>query len=160
MVARADIVEIINARVPLKRAGREYRACCPFHHEKTPSFWVSPTKQFYHCFGCGAHGTVLGFLMNYDRLPFVEAVEDLAQRLGVEVPRDQSADAAPAAVSDDLYTLMGKVATFYQEQLLATERARDYAKKRGLEPRDRHAVRHRLRARQLERSAEALRRQR
>jgi DNA primase len=89
LVGRADIVEIINARVPLKRAGREYRACCPFHQEKTPSFWVSPTKQFYHCFGCGAHGTVLGFLMNYDRLPFVEAVEDLAQRLGLEVPREQ-----------------------------------------------------------------------
>ena len=132
LVARADIVEIINARVPLKRAGREYRACCPFHQEKTPSFWVSPTKQFYHCFGCGAHGTVLGFLMNYDRLPFVEAVEELAQRLGVEVPREQSGSAAPAAVSDDLYTLMGKVATFYQEQLMATDRARDYAKKRGL----------------------------
>ncbi len=132
IVARADIVEIINARVPLKRAGREYRACCPFHQEKTPSFWVSPTKQFYHCFGCGAHGTVLGFLMNYDRLPFVEAVEELAQRLGVEVPREQSNTPAPAAVSDDLYTLMGKVATFYQEQLMASERAREYAKKRGL----------------------------
>jgi DNA primase len=132
LVGRADIVEIINARVPLKRAGREYRACCPFHQEKTPSFWVSPTKQFYHCFGCGAHGTVLGFLMNYDRLPFVEAVEDLAQRLGVEVPREQGGAQAPPAVSDDLYTLMGKVATFYQEQLLASERAREYAKKRGL----------------------------
>jgi len=132
LVGRADIVEIINARVPLKRAGREYRACCPFHQEKTPSFWVSPTKQFYHCFGCGAHGTVLGFLMNYDRLPFVEAVEDLAQRLGVEVPREQGSAPVQPAVSDDLYTLMGKVATFYQEQLLASDRARDYAKKRGL----------------------------
>jgi DNA primase len=134
LVGRADIVEIINARVPLKRAGREYRACCPFHQEKTPSFWVSPTKQFYHCFGCGAHGTVLGFLMNYDRLPFVEAVEDLAQRLGLEVPREQgSGTAAAPAVSDDLYTLMGKVATFYNEQLIGTARARDYAKKRGLD---------------------------
>ncbi|MBK7116658.1 MAG: DNA primase [Proteobacteria bacterium] len=132
LVARADIVEIINARVPLKRAGREYRACCPFHQEKTPSFWVSPIKQFYHCFGCGAHGTVLAFLMNYDRLPFVEAVEELAQRLGLEVPREQSGSPAPQAISDDLYTQMGKVATFYQEQLLATERAREYAKKRGL----------------------------
>jgi len=134
LVGRADIVEIINARVPLKRAGREYRACCPFHQEKTPSFWVSPIKQFYHCFGCGAHGTVLGFLMNYDRLPFVEAVEDLAQRLGLEVPREQgSGTAAAPAVSDDLYTLMGKVATFYNEQLIETARARDYAKKRGLD---------------------------
>jgi len=134
LVGRADIVEIINARVPLKRAGREYRACCPFHQEKTPSFWVSPTKQFYHCFGCGAHGTVLGFLMNYDRLPFVEAVEDLAQRLGLDVPREQGSGTAVApAVSDDLYTLMGKVATFYNEQLMATVRARDYAKQRGLD---------------------------
>ncbi len=132
LVGKADIVEIINARVPLKRAGREYRACCPFHQEKTPSFWVNPTKQFYYCFGCGASGTVLSFLMNYDRLPFVEAVEDLAQRMGVEVPREQGAAPAAPAVSDDLYTLMAKVATFYQEQLNVTERARDYAKKRGL----------------------------
>ena len=132
LVGKADIVEIINARVPLKRAGREYRACCPFHQEKTPSFWVNPTKQFYYCFGCGASGTVLSFLMNYDRLPFVEAVEDLAQRMGVEVPREQGTAPAAPAVSDDLYTLMAKVATFYQEQLNASERARDYAKKRGL----------------------------
>ena len=83
LIARADIVEIIGSRVPLKRAGREYKACCPFHDEKTPSFWVSPDKQFYHCFGCGAHGTALGFLMEYDRLPFPEAVEDLAARLGL-----------------------------------------------------------------------------
>jgi len=133
LVGRADIVEIINARVPLKRAGREYRANCPFHNEKSPSFWVSPTKQFYHCFGCGAHGTVLSFLMNYDRLPFIEAVEDLAQRLGLEVPREGGGPAASPSVSDDLYTLMGKVATLYQEQLEASERARDYAKKRGLD---------------------------
>src|SRR5213596_2197611 len=78
LTARADIVELIGSRVELKKAGREYRACCPFHAEKTPSFWVNPVKQFYHCFGCGAHGTVLSFLMNYDHLPFVEAVEDLA----------------------------------------------------------------------------------
>jgi DNA primase len=132
LIGRADIVEIINARVPLKRAGREYRANCPFHNEKTPSFWVSPTKQFYHCFGCGAHGTVVSFLMNYDRLPFVEAVEDLAQRLGIDVPREGGDRPNAPAVSDDLYTLMEKVATFYQEQLNASERARDYAKKRGL----------------------------
>jgi DNA primase len=132
LIGRADIVEIINARVPLKRAGREFRANCPFHNEKTPSFWVSPTKQFYHCFGCGAHGTVVSFLMNYDRLSFVEAVEDLAQRLGIEVPREGGERNATPSVSDDLYTLMAKVATFYQEQLAASERARDYARKRGL----------------------------
>ena len=133
LVGRADIVEIINARVPLKKAGREYRACCPFHTEKTPSFWVNPVKQFYYCFGCGASGTVLSFLMNYDRLPFVEAVEELAHRLGVEVPRESGGPAAAPTVSDDLYTLMGKVATFYAEQLAATERARSYATRRGLD---------------------------
>ncbi len=94
---------------------------------------MNPTKQFYYCFGCGASGTVLSFLMNYDHLPFVEAVEDLAGRLGVEVPREHSG-AGPAAptVSDDLYAVMGKVATFYAEQLAATERAQAYAAKRGL----------------------------
>jgi len=132
LIGRADIVEIINARVPLKRAGREFRANCPFHNEKTPSFWVSPAKQFYHCFGCGAHGTVISFLMNYDRLSFIEAVEDLAQRLGVEVPREGGGQGAAPSVSEDLYSLMTKVATFYQEQLAASERARDYARKRGL----------------------------
>jgi DNA primase len=133
LVGRADIVEIIGARVPLKKSGREYRACCPFHDEKTPSFWVSPAKQFYHCFGCSAHGTVVSFLMNFDRLSFVEAIEDLAARMGVEVPREQSAVGAPAPVSDDLYSLMAKVATFYGEQLQANERARGYAAKRGLD---------------------------
>ncbi len=88
LVARSDIVELIGSRVPLKKSGREYKACCPFHDEKSPSFWVSPDKQFYHCFGCGAHGTVLGFLMNYDRLSFPEAVEELASRAGVEIPRE------------------------------------------------------------------------
>ena len=78
LVARADIVEVVGRRVPLKRAGREFKACCPFHEEKTPSFTVSPTKGFYHCFGCGAHGTAVGFLMDYDHLGFVEAIEALA----------------------------------------------------------------------------------
>ena len=88
LTARADIVELIGSRVELKKAGREYRACCPFHNEKTPSFWVSPVKQFYHCFGCGAHGTALGFLMEYDKLSFPEAIEELAGRLGLDVPRE------------------------------------------------------------------------
>jgi len=80
LIARTDIIEVIGSRVQLKRAGREYKACCPFHDEKTPSFTVSPDKQFYHCFGCGAHGTALGFVMEYDHASFVEAVEDLAAR--------------------------------------------------------------------------------
>ena len=77
LVARSDIVELIGSRVPLKKAGREYKACCPFHDEKTPSFWVSPDKQFYHCFGCGAHGNAIGFLMSYGGLGYVDSVKDL-----------------------------------------------------------------------------------
>jgi DNA primase len=147
LIARADIVEIIGGRVPLKRAGREYKACCPFHDEKTPSFWVSPDKQFYHCFGCGAHGTALGFLMEYDRLPFPEAVEDLASRLGLSVPHEAggspgaSAGASPsdgaAGSADDtapLYELLGKVADFYHSALQRAERATAYAAQRGLLP--------------------------
>src|SRR3974377_1433011 len=87
LVARANIVEVIGARVALKKAGREYKACCPFHSEKTPSFWVSPEKQFYHCFGCGAHGTALSFLMEHERLSFLEAGEDLARGAGAGVAR-------------------------------------------------------------------------
>ena len=96
LIARADIVEVIGSRVPLKKAGREYKACCPFHDEKTPSFWVSPEKQFYHCFGCGAHGTALGFLMEHDKLTFPEAVEDLAARLGLDVPHESGGTPASA----------------------------------------------------------------
>ena len=91
LLARTDLVEVIGARVPLKRQGREYSARCPFHDERSPSFTVSPTKQFYHCFGCGAHGTAISFLMNYDRLEFLDAVEELAKRAGMEVPRDTQA---------------------------------------------------------------------
>src|SRR5688572_27257303 len=133
LIARADLVEIIGARVPLKRAGREYKANCPFHNEKTPSFWVNPVKQFYYCFGCSAHGTALDFLVNYDRLSFVEAVEDLAQRLGVEVPREAGSAPSAPAVSEDLYALMGRVANFFAEQLTLHEHARSYAAKRGLD---------------------------
>jgi DNA primase len=132
LIARADIVEIIGSRVPLKKAGREYKACCPFHDEKSPSFWVSPDKQFYHCFGCGAHGTALGFLIEYDRLPFPEAVEDLATRLGIPVPREalQANDNADATAP--LYELLSKVADFYHARLLDDARARAYAERRGL----------------------------
>src|SRR5690606_9244361 len=88
LLARSDIVELIGARVPLKRQGKEYSACCPFHDERTPSFTVSPTKQFYYCFGCQASGTAISFLMNYDRLEFLDAVDELARHTGMEVPRD------------------------------------------------------------------------
>ena len=95
LLARADIVEVINSRAPLKKAGREYKACCPFHDEKSASFTVSPDKQFYHCFGCGAHGTALGFLMEHDHMSFVEAVEELAAMSGLDVPREDRRRASP-----------------------------------------------------------------
>ncbi len=135
LVSRADIVEVIDAHVPLKKAGREYKACCPFHDEKTPSFTVSAEKQFYHCFGCGAHGTVIGFLMNYRHLEFVEAVESLAQRLGLEVPRE-GGEAAPAGPpTAPLYEMLEAASRFFQRQLRAhpeKSRAVDYLKSRGL----------------------------
>lgn len=133
LVARTDIVEVIGGRVQLKKAGREYKACCPFHDEKTPSFWVSPDKQFYHCFGCGAHGTVLGFLMEYDHLGFVEAVEDLAARAGLDVPREGGAAAGPANPHDELYVAMERAALYFRQCLASDQRARDYAKRRGLD---------------------------
>ena len=126
-------MEVIGSRVQLKKAGREFRACCPFHNEKTPSFWVSPEKQFYHCFGCGAHGTVLRFLMEHDRMAFPEAVEELASRLGMEVPHE-GGGAAPGAPRDSerLYDLMSAVARFYAETLSRDARASEYLTRRGL----------------------------
>jgi len=129
LLGRADIVEVIERRVPLKRAGREYQACCPFHDEKTPSFTVSPQKQFYHCFGCGAHGSAIGFLMNYEGLEFVDAVEDLARHAGLEVPREASQKPRPSA---GLYELMESAAAYYQGELKQSQAAIDYLKQRGL----------------------------
>ena len=133
LIARTDIIEVIGSRVQLKRAGREYKACCPFHDEKSPSFTVSPDKQFYHCFGCGAHGTVLGFVMEYDHLGFVEAVEDLAARAGLEVPREGGA-AAAAQPDDELYVALERAALFYRQSLSGETRARAYLAERGLTP--------------------------
>jgi DNA primase len=132
LTARADIVELIGSRVELKKAGREYRACCPFHSEKTPSFWVSPQKQFYHCFGCGAHGTALGFLMEYDKLSFPEAIEELAGRLGLDVPREASSQPDTSGSTAPLYDMNQRVAKYFASVLPTDARARDYAKKRGL----------------------------
>ncbi len=136
LVARSDIVELIGSRVPLKKSGREYKARCPFHDEKSPSFWVSPDKQFYHCFGCGAHGTVLGFLINHDRLSFPEAVEELASRAGVDIPREVGGGGADEnrAAGEPLYAMMSRVATHWAQALKSDPRAGDYAAKRGLEP--------------------------
>ncbi len=132
LVARADIVELIGARVPLKKAGREFKACCPFHDEKTASFWVSPDKQFYHCFGCSAHGTALGFLMNYDKLSFVDAVEELAGRLGVDVPREAGGPDTHDTGSASLYDINARVAKYFAARLTENPVARNYVTKRGL----------------------------
>ncbi|HRP73201.1 MAG TPA: DNA primase [Luteimonas sp.] len=131
LLARTDIVEVIAARVPLKRQGREYSARCPFHDERSPSFTVSPTKQFYHCFGCGAHGTAISFLMNYDRLEFLDAVDELARQAGMEVPRDtRQRNADPD--TQDLFGTLEAAATFFQRQLAGSARARDYFDQRGV----------------------------
>jgi DNA primase len=134
LLSRADIVEVIDARVPLKKSGREYSACCPFHEEKTPSFTVSPAKQFYHCFGCGAHGTAIGFLMEYEHLDFVEAVYELARAVGLTVPRT-GVEAPAAPVDQDSYALLQQAAEFYRKQLrehAEAGRAVEYLKGRGL----------------------------
>ena len=121
---------MVGSRVPLTKAGREYKACCPFHTEKTASFWVSPEKQFYYCFGCGAHGTALRFLMDYDHMTFPEAVEDLAARLGLTVPHEGGGGADPRDTA--LYDLMGRVAGLYAQRLAHDPRARRYLTERGL----------------------------
>lgn len=131
LIARADIVEVLGARIQLKKAGREYKAVCPFHDEKTPSFTVSPVKGFYHCFGCGAHGTALGFLMEYDHLSFPDAVESLAHTMSIEVPREESQ--RPARRYDELFTLMSDVERFFQAQLKDNEPAVAYLKSRGID---------------------------
>lgn len=134
LIARADIVEVINARVPLKKKGREYTACCPFHNEKTPSFTVSEAKQFYHCFGCGAHGTAIGFLMEYEHLDFVDAIETLAAEYHIEVPRED-APAGTGRAKDDkqpLYDVLQRISQLYQQQLRSSDRAIGYLKQRGL----------------------------
>ncbi len=132
LIARTDIVELIGGRVQLKKAGREWKACCPFHNEKTPSFWVSPEKQFYYCFGCGAHGTALGFLMDHDKLPFPDAVEELASRLGLEVPRDDDGRAARPRPGDGLYDLLAQVAQYYRDCLRESALAKKYLADRGI----------------------------
>ena len=133
LLARADIVEIIDSRVPLKKAGREYKGCCPFHDEKTASFTVSPGKQFYHCFGCGAHGTAIGFLMEYDHLGFRETIEELAGRYSMIVPQDAGKDnSAERRKQADLYTILGLANRHFQQRLRDDESAKTYLIERGL----------------------------
>lgn len=136
LVNRIDIVDLIDKSVPLKKAGANYMACCPFHQEKSPSFTVSPSKQFYHCFGCGAHGTVIGFLMEYQGLDFVEAVHELAKQAGMVVPQ-QSREAQQVAqqqkaVNLGLVEVMAQANDYYRGQLRQSAVAIDYLKNRGL----------------------------
>ncbi|AZQ83273.1 DNA primase [Colwellia sp. Arc7-635] len=143
LLARADIVEVIDSRVPLKKAGKNYQACCPFHTEKSPSFSVSQDKQFYHCFGCGEHGNAISFLMEFERLEFPDAVEELASHYNMEVPREQN-NRSPAQQKQDQkayiqkqddYELMAQISQFFQQQLkVATDKevAIEYLKGRGL----------------------------
>ncbi|MFS2221131.1 DNA primase [Pantoea sp. B65] len=136
LLARTDIVDLIDARVKLKKQGKNYHACCPFHNEKTPSFTVNGEKQFYHCFGCGAHGNAIDFLMNYDRLEFVESIEELATVYGLEVPYE--AGSGPSQLErhqrQSLYQLMEGLSSFYQQALPQDNAAtaRDYLAQRGL----------------------------
>ena len=135
LLARTDIVEIIEARVSLKKSGHNYSGLCPFHQEKTPSFSVSQDKQFFYCFGCQASGSALKFLMEFDRMDFISAVEYLAQRVGIEVPRDRRVDSAVSEKRRSLYEVLDQSASFYREQLRKSdsrERAVSYLKGRGL----------------------------
>jgi len=134
LLARVDIVDVIERHLTLKKGGANYFACCPFHGEKTPSFSISPSKQFYHCFGCGVHGNAIGFLMEYSGLSFVEAVRELAQQVGMEVPQEPG-DAPrghKAGEHEPLLEAMDKAARFYREQLKQSPQAIEYLKRRGL----------------------------
>ncbi len=135
LVSRIDIVDVIDSRVPLRKAGKEYKACCPFHEERTPSFTVSQDKQFYHCFGCGAHGTAIGFLMQYEHMDFREAVDNLAARVGL-VPPTETAQASEArSQSVDLLTTLGAADQYYRRQLRKhpeADAAIQYLKSRGI----------------------------
>ncbi|MBO0637317.1 DNA primase [Pantoea agglomerans] len=136
LLARTDIVDLIDARVKLKKQGKNFHACCPFHNEKTPSFTVNGEKQFYHCFGCGAHGNAIDFLMNFDRLEFVESIEELATSHGLDVPYE--AGSGPSQMErhqrQSLYQLMDNLNGFYQQglQQSSAQPARDYLDRRGL----------------------------
>jgi DNA primase len=132
LLHRVDVVDLIDGYVPLKKAGANYAACCPFHNEKSPSFTVSPTKQFYHCFGCGAHGTAIGFLMEYSGLGFVDAIKELAQRVSMQVPEDEGRRPHDGPKITALTDVMARAAKYYYEQLKRSDTAIDYLKGRGV----------------------------
>ena len=135
LLARTDIVDVIDARVPLKRAGKDHKACCPFHEEKTPSFTVSVDKQFYHCFGCGAHGSAINFLMEYDHMSFPEAVKELAARAGLPIPQEAYTADTEHDRSDALLEVLRDAARYYRQQLREhpqAGRVAEYLKGRGI----------------------------
>ncbi|WP_153109689.1 DNA primase [Propionivibrio limicola] len=132
LLHRIDIVELIDSYVPLKKAGANFAACCPFHNEKTPSFTVSPAKQFYHCFGCGAHGTAIGFLMEYSGLGFIDAIKELSSRAGLPMPEENTNAPQGQYRTTTLTDAMARAAKYYYEQLKRSEKAINYLKQRGV----------------------------
>jgi DNA primase len=137
LLNRIDVVDVVGRYVTLKKGGANFMGLCPFHHEKSPSFTVSPAKQFYHCFGCGAHGTAISFLMEYSGLSFPDAVNELAQSCGMIVPQEPSGlspqqQAQKKAESTSLVEILAQAAAFYKQALRATPRAVDYLKQRGV----------------------------
>ena len=138
LLNRVDVVDVVDKSVPLKKAGANYSACCPFHNEKSPSFTVSPTKQFYHCFGCGAHGTAISFLMEYNGLSFVESIHDLAKQVGMVVPQEEQTPAARESEAKNktiklsLQDVLQKAAQYYKAELKKSPHAIEYLKGRGL----------------------------
>ena len=135
ILSRVDIVEVISGFIPLKRAGRNFKATCPFHHEKTPSFMVSPDRQIYHCFGCGESGNAFKFLMRYERLEFLEAVQTLAKKAGVSLPEIHKQDSETTSLITQLYKINELAASFYENSLDLSPgqgQAKDYLLKRGL----------------------------
>ncbi|EPL6453599.1 MULTISPECIES: DNA primase [Providencia] len=138
LLARTDIIDLVDAKVPLKKQGKNHHACCPFHNEKTPSFTVNGERQFYYCFGCGAHGNAIDFLMNYDKLDFVEAIEELSALHGLDVPYEKGTGASQIELHQrqNLYQLMEKINQFYCAALNhpSANKAKDYLSQRGLSP--------------------------
>ena len=134
LLDRTDIVDVVNSRVPLKKTGKSHKACCPFHEEKSPSFTVADDKQFYYCFGCGAGGNALSFVMEFDRLDFLPAVELMAKNVGLEVPREATANPKAKQHRDDLYSVLTEADKFYRQKLRSEEakEAVKYLKSRGL----------------------------
>ena len=129
---RIDVVDIVDQRVKLKKAGANYVACCPFHQEKSPSFTVSPSKQFYHCFGCGAHGSAISFLMEYEGLTFIESIQSIASQLGLSVPNEQTTSKSDKSDYLILEQALMQANQFYKKNLRASKEAIHYLKNRGV----------------------------